>query len=84
MSMTTRPQDGDILASERSARADVFTVSIVPAAGDETVTRYSTVIELVKKLARARRVNGWITSDQIHYARVASHRSDATARDRPA
>ena len=83
--MTTRgPQSGDILASERSARADVFTVSVVPDQGDETLTRYSAVIELVKKLARARRVNGWFTSDHIHYARVARHRPAATGRDRTA
>ena len=83
--MTTRgPQASDIPASERSARADVFTVSVVPDQGDETLTRYSAVIELVKKLARARRVNGWFTSDQTHYARVASHRSAATGRDRTA
>ena len=48
---TPRPQAGDILVSERSARADVFTVSVVPGAGDETVTRYSAAIELVKNPA---------------------------------
>lgn len=73
--MTPRgPQTGDILASERSARADVFTVSVVPNHGSETVMHYSDVIELVKTLARARRVNGWFTIDHTHYARVASHR----------
>ncbi len=61
---TPRPQAGDILVSERSARADVFTVSVVPGAGDETVTRYSAAIELVKNLARSRQVNGWFTKDQ--------------------
>jgi hypothetical protein len=76
MSMTTpRPQAGDILVSERSARADVFTVSVVPGAGDETMTRYSAAIELVKNLARSRQVNGWFTNDQTHYARIASYRS---------
>lgn len=69
-----RPQAGDILLSERSARADVFTVSVVPAVGDETVTRYSAGIEMVKNLARSRQVNGWFTSDQTHYARIASYR----------
>jgi hypothetical protein len=69
------PQAGDILASERSARADVFTISVVPAVGDETLTRYSAAIELVKKLARSRQVNGWFTTDQTHYARIASFRS---------
>lgn len=68
------PQAGDILASERSARADVFAVSVVPTGGEITVTRYSAAIERVRELAQARRVDGWFTSDQIHYARVARHR----------
>jgi hypothetical protein len=69
------PQAGDILASERSARADVFTVSIVPTDSDVTVTRYSAAIERVQELARTRRVDGWYTADHTHYARVASYRS---------
>jgi hypothetical protein len=69
------PQTGDILASERSARADVFTISIVPTDSDVTVTRYSAAIERVQELARTRRVDGWFTSDHTHYARVASYRS---------
>ena len=69
------PQAGDILASERSARADVFTVSIVPTGGDVSVTRYSAAIARVQELARTRRVDGWYTCDHTHYARVASYRS---------
>jgi hypothetical protein len=69
------PQAGDILASERTARADVYTISIVPTDSDITVMRYSAAIERVRELARARQVDGWYTSDQTHYARVASYRS---------
>jgi hypothetical protein len=69
------PQVGDVLASERSARADVFTVSIVPTDGNVTVTRYSAAVERVQELARTRRVDGWYTCDQTHYARIASYRS---------
>jgi hypothetical protein len=69
------PQAGDILASERSARADVFAISIIPTDSDITVTRYSAAIERVQELARARRVDGWYTCDHTHYARVASYRS---------
>lgn len=69
------PQVGDILASERSARADVFAISIIPTDSDDTVTRYSAAIERVRELARTRRVDGWFTSDHTHYARVASYRS---------
>ena len=68
------PQAGDILAAERSARADVFEISTIPTDSDVTVTRYSAAIERVQELARARRVDGWFTSDHTHYARVASYR----------
>jgi hypothetical protein len=68
------PQAGDILASERTARADVFAISILPTDSDITVTRYSAAIERVQELARARRVDGWYTCDHTHYARVASYR----------
>lgn len=69
------PQTGDILASERTARADVFAISIIPSDSDITVTRYSAAIERVQELARARRVDGWYTCDHTHYARVASYRA---------
>ena len=69
------PQAGDILASERSARADIYTVSVVPAKGELIVGRYSAAIERVQELARTRRVDGWFTTDHTHYARVASNRS---------
>ena len=69
------PQPGDILVSERSARADVFAISIIPSDSDETLTRYSAAIERVPELARGRQVDGWYTSDHTHYARVASYRS---------
>jgi hypothetical protein len=68
------PRAGDILVSERSARADVFTVSIVPTGSGLTVTRYSAAIERVRELARTRRVDGWYTCDHTHYARLASYR----------
>jgi hypothetical protein len=69
------PQAGDILASERSARADIFAISVIGTGSDETVTRYSAAIARVRELARSRRVDGWYTGDQTHYARVASFRS---------
>jgi hypothetical protein len=68
------PKAGDIVVSERTARADVFAISIVPADSDVTENRYSAAIERVRELARARRVDGWYTCDQTHYARVASYR----------
>jgi hypothetical protein len=69
------PQAGDIVASERSARADVYTVTIVPADSIVIVSTYSAAIDRVAELASTRRVDGWYTSDQTHYARIAKHRS---------
>ena len=69
------PQAGDILACERSARADVFSINIVPTDSEVIVARYSEAIERVQELARKRRVDGWYTCDHTHYARIASYRS---------
>ena len=69
------PVTGDVLASERSARADVYQISIVPADGRAVVSRYSEAIQIVRALAQQLRVDGWFTSDQTHCARVASYRS---------
>jgi hypothetical protein len=68
------PQAGDVLVSERTARADVFSISIVPTDSDVVVRRYSDAIERVRELARTRRVDGWYTCDQTHFARVARYR----------
>ena len=68
------PQAGDVLVSERSARADVFAISIIPTDGDVIETRYSAAIARVQELARRRRVDGWYTCDHTHYARVAGYR----------
>ena len=69
------PVAGDVLTSERSARADVYEISIVPADGRVVVSRYADAIKTVCALAQKLRVDGWFTSDQTHYARVASYRS---------
>jgi hypothetical protein len=69
------PVPGDVLTSERSARADVYEISIVPADSRAVVSRYSEAIETVRALAQELRVDGWFTSDQTHYARVANYRS---------
>lgn len=70
----TAPQAGDILVAERSARADVFSISTIATDSDIVVRRYSEAIERVQELARTRRVDGWYTCDHTHYARVASYR----------
>lgn len=68
------PQAGDVLASKRSARADVFTIRIVSGADDERVKCYKEAIDRVLELARELQVDGWYTCNQTHYARVADFR----------
>jgi len=69
------PQAGDVLVSARAARADVYTISLVPAAARLTVTRYAEAIEKVRDAARGLRVDGWFTRDRTHYVRVAHFRA---------
>ena len=71
------PRAGDVLAAGRRARADIYTISVVPAEAHTIVARYREAIEKVRELARGLSVDGWYTSDQTHYARVASYRSRA-------
>jgi hypothetical protein len=77
------PKTGDVVASRPTARADVYAISIVPAAAHATATRYSEAIEETRELARGRRVDGWFTCNHTHYTRVATHRSstDSNATD---
>jgi hypothetical protein len=68
------PRTGDVLASGRSARADIHEISVVPAAPETVVARYSDAIEKVRELALRLGVDGWYTSDSRHYVRVATYR----------
>jgi hypothetical protein len=68
------PQVGDVLASARTARADVYTIRIVPASAHLSATRYGDAVEKVRDLARALKADGWFTCNHTHYVRVASFR----------
>jgi hypothetical protein len=68
------PQAGDVLASKRSARADVFMICIVSGAGDRRAKCYQEAIDRVLELASELRVDGWYTCNDTHYARVAHFR----------
>jgi hypothetical protein len=68
------PKAGDVLASRPTARADLYAISIVPAAAHVTARRYSEAMEKVRELARGSRVDGWFTCNHTDYTRVASHR----------
>ena len=69
------PRAGDVLVSERSARADVFTIRVVPSGAEMVVRRYTEAIAKVRELARGLGVDGWFTTDHTHYWRVARYRS---------
>jgi hypothetical protein len=71
------PQAGDVLASKRSARADVFTICIVSGADDKRMKRYEEAIHRVRELAREMQVDGWFTCNHTHYARVGNFRQRA-------
>lgn len=70
------PRAGDVLASGRTARADIHAISIVPTEPRTIVARYPEAIARVRELARVLRVDGWYTGDHTHYARVATYRQD--------
>jgi hypothetical protein len=59
------PQPGDVLASARTARADVYAISIVPAAAHLTASRHSEAIEKVRELAGRLEVDGWARRSEI-------------------
>ena len=69
------PGSGDVLVSERTARADVYEISVVPAPAHMVARRYPEAIEKVRELACQLGVNGWYTGDQTHYAQVAKYRT---------
>jgi len=71
------PKSGDVLVSERSARADVYDISLVPANAHMMVERYDEAVQTVRELARQRNVDGWCTVDQTHYARIARYRTSS-------
>ena len=71
------PQAGDVLASKRSARADVFTIGVVSGADVKRVRRHQEAIDRVLELAREWQVDGWFTCNHTHYVRVARFRQRA-------
>jgi hypothetical protein len=68
-----KPVRGDVLVSERTARADVYAISVIPGPPLVVARRYSDAIRKVRDLARERQVDGWYTGDHTHYAQVARY-----------
>jgi hypothetical protein len=77
------PRAGDVLASGRSARADIHEISVVPAEPEIVVARYPDAIEKVRELARGLGVDAWYTNDYTHYVRVATYRAQDEPESRP-
>ena len=73
----SRPAPGDVLVSEPTARADIYSISVVPGPAQMVVERYPDAIDAARDLARERGVDGWYTGDQTHYAQVARYRSES-------
>ena len=68
------PKTGDIVVSKRSARADLYDISILPGTGDQVSRRRGDAIERVRQLAHQLRVDAWYTCDQTHYVQLAADR----------
>ena len=72
------PNDGDVLASRQTARADFYSISIVPDTGHTRAGRYSVAIATVQELAERLGADGWFTCDHSHFLRVAMHRTSSS------
>jgi hypothetical protein len=73
------PQEGDVLASRRTARADSFAISVIPAPTHAVARRYDDAIASIREVARERAVDAWYTCNHTHFLRVAHHRSQETS-----
>ncbi len=69
------PKAGDVLVSTRTARADLYEISVLPTEACMTAVHYDDAMEKVRNLARGLRVDGWYTCDHTHFARIARHRT---------
>ena len=69
------PAPGDVLASQPTARADLYFISVVPDAAHLTARRHPEAVDTVRDLARQRSVDGWLTYNRTHYARIARNRA---------
>ena len=72
------PRSGDVLVSRRRARADVYTISVVPGLERHSLAcRYEDAIAQVRTFAREHAVDGWYTADHTHFVAVARFRAAA-------
>ena len=71
----SKPKPGDVLVSRRTARADVFAISVLPTDAHMTSARFEEAMRQVHALACGLAVDGWYTCDHTHFLRVAEYRS---------
>ena len=69
------PKHGDLIVSKRTARADIYAISVVPGEPDLTTVRFEEAINTVGELARRRAVDGWYTCDHTHFIQIARYRT---------
>ena len=69
------PQQGDVLASRRSARSDVYAISVIPGPTQSLAGGYDQALDMVRRLAHLLAVDGWYTCDHRHYLCVVHHPS---------
>src|SRR5688572_28405546 len=70
-----RPRHGDILVSQKSARADRYSIGVVDDAEQEVAPGFDEAMRIATQLAGERKVDGWYTCDHTHFLLVAHHRS---------
>jgi hypothetical protein len=70
-----RPRPGDILVSQKSARADRYAIRVVDDAGQKVTPCFDEAMRTARQLAGQRTVDGWYTCDHTHFLSVAHHRS---------
>lgn len=68
------PKDGDVLVSNPSATVE-HEVAIVPRAPHITCANHEKAVAEGRQLAEQLKVDAWLTEDNRHFLRIASHRS---------
>ena len=74
---SSSPRSGDVLISHSTAVREHH-ITIVPAASYATSPTHDEAVRDGRSEARARGVDAWLTEDQTHVLKVASHRTPAT------
>jgi hypothetical protein len=69
------PKRGDLLVSRRSARTDVYDISVISDRVHTVARTYREAVEKVSGLAGILAVDAWFTCDHTHFASIARHRS---------